>query len=1103
MAPFILDKFQCMALENTVFGLLPNCFPSYNFLFYTSFDTQNGADANKIQITVDAGATKVVTSLENEFEAAREVDASLNGTTGNGISSSGKEHDIETLEPEQISEENLNLKLQNASELLQNEDWEERIKGMQVCHDLLKYRLPNSFPKLILDLQDLVQKQILDRRSQVSRQACHLIRDLAWSLGMRLETFLLGMVETLFKAQTMSMQIVTESSDEACRAIVEFCPSPRLIPLLCACSRLDRNAKLRAASASYLAQAIEQWDAPIYTYHNQMIQITLLSIVADASYEVRRIARTAFLHYFKNNPSGFCEAIQKLGSDEQHLKKKILLEIIEEYGIGALIDAGIENLEDVDIDISSHVNANNHRVKGQALRISKPSLSSGGQSQVQNTKTNMMNKQTNKMTTRNAERVAVGRPKSLLSHGGLSREHNTTEMAVKLFNQRNAEAFKRANSVSSDGSQHSLQSQAARHVARRIPSSSQGSEKGSKSKTNLKANTVLLAPSNSYQDLHKQLASRSSSDQQSVPQIINKLRSQGTLWSSKVECFACLLERIENGKMPNFSNSGDLSVQLVQIIFDGIADTHHKVAAASLEVLIAMIQSSPSLFDAQMDKLISILLNRSTDSKEQIRHLTAVALFLIMESYPVETVTSGAEAGLRSLKSPKAICCALEFWADVVLNLDSIGTNSTLNLQKSPSYQANLASIMTKCLEFSLHRNIDIRNCALQSIAVSYVNGYTSSVRSAFCFLSEDKKENVRKGLASIMEVPSHSILTDVELGPNAKHSSRVQTNTEVRTGIRTKSPSQTSKTPGSSKRPRWRSPGSDSDDDNETNFSSPDTKHMLESLERKSPCSENVSPRKSASKYIESKSQRHEIQKILENLSQDPDEDSFSQASIYLSMSSDRDIIDKLTQAYSEGVIKVMQKLYEDGKRESSIISDIRLQETALEYYIALKSVFESEPASSILKKSALQLLKSLLKASNFGPRGKFSALMEQVTMSLTHVYHDSIDILSILINFLPSSESRPVFEYEKSWSTSMVLRMARNKISELEPSQTKVVLQMVMPALCICFESANPEIRKVSVDCLVAMYSKVGEQIWNYLEDFSDVQKRLIQICIDQSKE
>lgn len=206
-----------------------------------------------------------------------------------------------------------------------NLPWDQRVTTMLRFEGLVKggaAELP-FFAELLPSTQLSLTAQLQDRRSAISRQACHLISTLIQACGSRAEPLAAGLFPIVFKAQGMSIQIVTESSDACLRTLIQHCPSPRLLPPLCSTVKTSKNVKLRLSAAEYLYLAVREWDPVLLDRQAEAIETSIMSASADPTGETREVGRSTFVAYYAKRPTAAQLLLQKLPETERSLKEKL------------------------------------------------------------------------------------------------------------------------------------------------------------------------------------------------------------------------------------------------------------------------------------------------------------------------------------------------------------------------------------------------------------------------------------------------------------------------------------------------------------------------------------------------------------------------------------------------------------------------------------------------------------------------------------------------------------------------------------------------------------------------------------------------------------
>jgi CLIP-associating protein 1/2 len=206
-----------------------------------------------------------------------------------------------------------------------NLPWDQRVTAMLRLEGLVKggaAELP-AFIDLLPSTQACIAAQLQDRRSAISRQACHLISTLVQACGSQAEPLAAALFPVVFKAQGMSIQIVTEASDACLRTIIQHCPSSRLLPTLCSTVKTSKNVKLRLSAAEHLLLAVREWDAALLDRQAEAVETSIMSASADPTGETREAGRNAFVVYYAKRPAQAQVMLKKIPDTERSLKEKL------------------------------------------------------------------------------------------------------------------------------------------------------------------------------------------------------------------------------------------------------------------------------------------------------------------------------------------------------------------------------------------------------------------------------------------------------------------------------------------------------------------------------------------------------------------------------------------------------------------------------------------------------------------------------------------------------------------------------------------------------------------------------------------------------------
>lgn len=88
-------------------------------------------------------------------------------------------------------------------------DWTQRVDALLRLEGLILGGATNfaAFPELLLGTRDALSSQMQERRSAVSRQACHAVAVLAAACGHDFEPLAVHLLPVVFKTLAMGIQV--------------------------------------------------------------------------------------------------------------------------------------------------------------------------------------------------------------------------------------------------------------------------------------------------------------------------------------------------------------------------------------------------------------------------------------------------------------------------------------------------------------------------------------------------------------------------------------------------------------------------------------------------------------------------------------------------------------------------------------------------------------------------------------------------------------------------------------------------------------------------------------------------------------------------------
>ncbi|CAL9076317.1 unnamed protein product [Musa textilis] len=213
-----------------------------------------------------------------------------------------------------------------ASTLVPEKDWSLRIAAMQRVESLV-YGGATDYPSFLALLKQLVaplSTQLLDRRSSIVKQACHLLNLLSKELLGDFEACAEMLIPVLLKLVVITVLVIAESADNCIKTMLRNCKVARVLPRIADAAKNDKSAVLRARCCEYALLILEYWaDAPEIQRSADLYEDLIKCCVADAMSEVRSTARTCYRMFTKTWPDrsrrlflSFDPVIQRIINEE-------------------------------------------------------------------------------------------------------------------------------------------------------------------------------------------------------------------------------------------------------------------------------------------------------------------------------------------------------------------------------------------------------------------------------------------------------------------------------------------------------------------------------------------------------------------------------------------------------------------------------------------------------------------------------------------------------------------------------------------------------------------------------------------------------------------
>ena len=1247
----------------------------------------------------------------------------------------------------QLSEEFASI----AEQLDPNIEWTQRVNAMLRLEGLVKGGAAASplFVELLPSMQIPLNDQLQDRRSAISRQACHLICTLIQACGSRSETLAGPLLPAVFKAQGMSIQVVTEASDACCRTIMHYCPSTRHLSFLCPIVKTHKSVKMRLAAAEYLSVAIREWDPSLLDRQAQLVEQSIMSASQDAAAETREIGRSAFVAYWALRPAAAQQMLKRLPDTERSLRDKLQKQV--------QMTLGSEAMRTSDAVVRVSVVRHSATAAAGPSSLTRKGSAGGSSTTTSTTYTNttvsmspcpspsskppsLQQKvggasaaRVPRLTLPSPRQQAIGPITTSATSGYLSARSTGGGMTSPGLPPRPSAAVATASSPSSkyqrvmDGS-GSLSSRSV-SSSNRMPRASLGgaalrvAQSASRPAGAASAggggtmmassspdrhriiNTgggMIMPPHSTTTTSTKRAATPSPTKQQqqgydvysnalppsttttavarrvlrqpspspptiteatvaaarviiqeperktrTLTEVIESFASPAASklsWDAKIELFMDMQRTLDEEKTPLQSLSAtatastttsadaseeqheEASAKLINILIEGIGDSHFKVCAAALEALTTAL-GCPLLtpaFEVHVEALSPILFARMTDAKETIRHLAGIAADMLPQILPIDAVLHGLAMALNATKAPKVMCAVMDFFNETI-------TIMAQGQGRDPADSGAVRGMLVACLPLATHKHPDVRQSALGAVSAMYYSGENSAhaVKGMIEVMPPAAADAIKRGIAQIGGGPgvvaalkqrrnlslgasgsasgySPSRNTPRTMAMNAdlneevadlddgQHLKSFQLSPEAirQAALTSPSPSPVKEAiirrqsmdytyspttheeehedagvevevdrvrvmplPSPTRRvlsPVARSSSTATETTTSSGTKDSPKEHPLhptvditvdatfnvqcttpplpptvddaigEITEgtrrlsvanagvgmgvgvgwagRKSPTpsrkpsnqTPRASPRHASSSNPPPSPQppgvvygTHDLEAVLAGLHPIPTVDSMSEALNLAPQLDKRELsvlcsgvqsglLSALTNGASQDVVEISMRTF----AELAALMDTRELENmgqALLKPLLLVHGHESEGAAFMAEKAATQLIGAL----------------------------PPVSALSLLVPMLPRTDKRPPFDGERAVQSLAVLRLLKVLLPSLSPPQVSGALPSMVPSMCVCYTSANADLRRAAVDCLVALNLRIGEvALAPHTQLLSTAQLKLIEIYVERAK-
>uniref|UniRef100_A0ACD5YW68 Uncharacterized protein n=1 Tax=Avena sativa TaxID=4498 RepID=A0ACD5YW68_AVESA len=708
-----------------------------------------------------------------------------------------------SVEPIKVfSEKDLIKEIGKVTFTLQPEnDWSIRITAMQRVEGIVLGGAADysAFPVLLKQLVNPLINQLLDRRSTVVKQACHLLIFLSKELLRDFEPCAELLIPALLKNVVITVLIIAESADNCIKEMLRNCKVARILPKIIEFAKNDRSAVLRGRCCEYAILMLEYWvDTPELQRSANLYEDLIKCCIADATSEVRSGARACYRVFSRIWPershqlfSSFEPSRQKMINDDDAEINQNQLSSIERVSAAmdrvVKVDSGTsfssgdlqlapvkislqhddmtiespdENTKDRTLAIGSSFE--DRRTSGKEIivdrdhdkcdsGISSSSCYLPSDTAFEPTPDILLSEATVETTFQDK---AECRPnvEQITSHqlqaSGDPCPRLSLSPSVNLEDSGNPV---KAISDGSSGGKLRTQQVERHHVG----TPRKGVHKESKNKHTPNFRRPLLGKQITnwfYASTRGDLDSK----QPFLGEMVNSMDVPSSLtgalslglnpksdWMMRVYAFNFLQQSLLEQAPKGIQEVAQNFEKIMRFVCRYLDDPHHKVGHAALSSLSEIMPLFKKPFEQYLDQTLPHVFSRLNDPKESIKQQCSSILALAGESYSIDSLLPALLRSLDEQKSPKSRLAVLEFakssFAKCTINSDIYSTSSFLKLW------------LGKLTLLFKDRNSKVKEAAVIGLSSIYSHYDPASMLSFLVSLSMEEQKRLTRAMKQLI----------------------------------------------------------------------------------------------------------------------------------------------------------------------------------------------------------------------------------------------------------------------------------------------------------------------------------------------------------------
>eukprot|EP00045_Choanoeca_perplexa_P014907 m.178436 g.178436 ORF g.178436 m.178436 type:complete len:1379 (+) comp16837_c0_seq1:180-4316(+) len=536
-----------------------------------------------------------------------------NRNKGGGVDTDEYESLLADVSPEESTRHGYPAILQDITRELKlpAEEWEKRMEALKHLRALAAGNSPSfeSFDDDIRSMEKQLVDCLADLRSQIVKEACLTVTQLARALGNRFLTVADVLLETLFRQVGVHTKIMADSCKLCLLSLFAHLHHSKLIVRVME-YKDSKSVNQKRICAELLHRIMVSWDASTIQRQHTKIQAYLAQATSDADSDVRKLARRVYWKYFDLFPAEAERALSKLTSTQnKHLQDERPFADTVDLEQGALKRRG------------SMANSKSRRSLQQPVRTRSseemgPPARSGRSSVASSSSEPVVSRSTPVSPTQKAERGFRGgsrRSEAALSSAGLRGppQRVSKESPSRLRTPSSRASLARAGSAANVPERRRQSSSSPSRIPRTPSGVGRGLTRLSTARGSTRGETSMSST------LAEWARSLSTGD-----------------WGSK----QAALEELRHALVDSAwePSAGELT-KVTKLLTDRLDDRHHKVSSVALDVLREFVGVYGSDVSADwLDKLLPLLFKKQAIKGNPRSHaLLEKTLLALRLQFPV------------------------------------------------------------------------------------------------------------------------------------------------------------------------------------------------------------------------------------------------------------------------------------------------------------------------------------------------------------------------------------------------------------------------------------------------------------------------------------